>query len=38
MLGKVSFKQNMLLNWERFEELEMVNLFRFEVTSGFPKF
>ena len=38
MLGKVSSKKNMLLNWEGFGELEMVNLFRFKVTSGFPKF
>ena len=38
MLGKVSFKQNVLLNWEGFGELETVNLFRFEVISGLPKF
>ena len=38
MLGKVSFKLSMLLIWEGFGELEMVNLFRSEVISGFPKF
>ena len=38
MLGKVSFKQNVLLNWEGFGELEMVNLFRSKVISSFPKF
>lgn len=37
MQGIALFKQNMLLKWAGFRELEMVNPCRFEGISGFHK-